>query len=101
MAIEQKHLDQAMALAKTYGATRLLLFGSALSHPDQAHDLDLACDGVVGWQLYETTGWRTSSNASVTIIPFLCRRVRPGMLTCFVGFAHRRIPHFQRYSMSR
>jgi predicted nucleotidyltransferase len=53
MAIEQKHLEQAMALAKTYGATRLILFGSALSHPDQAHDLDLACDGVVGWQLYE------------------------------------------------
>jgi len=22
------------------------------------------------------------------------------MLTCFGGFAHRRIPHFQRYSMS-
>jgi predicted nucleotidyltransferase len=53
MAIEQKHLDQAIALAKIYGATRLILFGSALSHPDQAHDLDLACDGVVGWQLYE------------------------------------------------
>jgi predicted nucleotidyltransferase len=53
MAIEQKHLDQAIALAKIYGATRLILFGSALIHPDQAHDLDLACDGVVGWQLYE------------------------------------------------
>lgn len=53
MAIEQTHLDQAIALAKTYGATRLILFGSALSRPDQAHDLDLACDGVAGWQLYE------------------------------------------------
>lgn len=53
MAIEQTHLDQAIVLAKTYGATRLILFGSALSRPDQAHDLDLACDGVAGWQLYE------------------------------------------------
>lgn len=53
MAIEQKHLDQAIALAKKYGATRLILFGSALSHPEQAHDLDLACDGVAGWKLYE------------------------------------------------
>src|SRR5215472_9525546 len=53
MAIEQKHLDRAIALAKTYGATRLILFGSALRHPDQARDLDLACDGVVGWKLYE------------------------------------------------
>jgi hypothetical protein len=50
MAIEQNHLDQAIALAKMYGATRLILFGSALSHPDQAHDRDLACDGVAGWQ---------------------------------------------------
>ena len=53
MAIEQKHLDQAIALAKTYGATRLILFDSALRHPDQARDLDLACDGVAGWKLYE------------------------------------------------
>src|SRR4029450_8717464 len=53
MAIEQKHLDRAIALAKTYGATRLILFGSALRHPDQARDLDLACDGVAGWKLYE------------------------------------------------
>ena len=53
MAIEQKHLDRAIALAKTYGVTRLILFGSALSRPEQAHDLDLACDGVAGWKLYE------------------------------------------------
>lgn len=53
MAITQKHLDRAVALAKTYGATRLLLFGSALSRPQQAHDLDLACDGIAGWKLYE------------------------------------------------
>ena len=52
MAIAQKQLDRAIALAKMYGATRLILFGSALSHPDQARDLDLACDGVAGWQLY-------------------------------------------------
>ena len=52
MAIEQKHLDRAITLAKMYGATRLILFGSALRHPDQARDLDLACDGVAGWQLY-------------------------------------------------
>jgi predicted nucleotidyltransferase len=53
MAIEQKHLDRAIARAKTYGATRLILFGSALRHPDQAHDLDLACDGIAGWKLSE------------------------------------------------
>ena len=52
MALAQKQLDRAIAIAKMYGATRLILFGSALSHPDQARDLDLACDGVAGWQLY-------------------------------------------------
>lgn len=53
MAVKQEHLEKAIALAKDFGATRLILFGSALSRPDQARDLDLACDGVPGWRLYE------------------------------------------------
>lgn len=53
MAVSQAHLDKAITLAKAYGATRLILFGSALMKPQQARDLDLACDGVVGWKLYE------------------------------------------------
>jgi len=53
MAIRQEQLDQAVALAKAYGATRLILFGSAASTPEQARDLDLACDGVAGWKFYE------------------------------------------------
>ncbi|MBK6430580.1 DNA polymerase III subunit beta [Candidatus Amarolinea dominans] len=53
MAVNQAHLDRAVALAKAYGATRLILFGSALLKPQQARDLDLACDGVTGWKLYE------------------------------------------------
>ncbi len=53
MGISTKQLEKAVALAKAYGATRLLLFGSALEKPEQARDLDLACDGVTGWKLYE------------------------------------------------
>lgn len=53
MAVSQAHLERAITLAKAYGATRLILFGSALMKPQQAKDLDLACDGVVGWKLYE------------------------------------------------
>ena len=53
MAIVQEQLDRAVALAKAYGATRLILFGSALTRPSHARDLDLACDGVEGWKLYE------------------------------------------------
>ena len=53
MAIRQEQLDQAIALAKAYGATRLILFGSTATTPEQAGDLDLACDGVSGWRFYE------------------------------------------------
>lgn len=53
MAIHQRQIDRAVALAKDFGVTRLILFGSAATNPLQARDLDLACDGVHGWKLYE------------------------------------------------
>lgn len=53
MSIQQDQLEKVIALAKAYGATRLILFGSAVTAPSQARDLDLACDGVAGWKLYE------------------------------------------------
>ena len=53
MTIQQEQLEQAIALAKAYGATRLILFGSAVTAPEQARDLDLACDGISGWKFYE------------------------------------------------
>ena len=53
MSIEPEQLDRAIALAKSYGATRLILFGSVAIKPDKARDLDLACDGVAGWEFYE------------------------------------------------
>jgi predicted nucleotidyltransferase len=53
MSVQQEQLDLAIALAKAYGATRLILFGSAAVDPSQARDLDLACDGVSGWKLFE------------------------------------------------
>jgi predicted nucleotidyltransferase len=31
----------------------LILFGSALEDPENANDLDLACDGVEGWKIFE------------------------------------------------
>ena len=53
MSIEPEQLDRAIALSKSFGVTRLILFGSAASTPDEAGDLDLACDGVSGWKFYE------------------------------------------------
>lgn len=53
MAIGQTQLQKIISLAKAYGAVRLILFGSSVETPDQARDIDLACDGVPGWKLYE------------------------------------------------
>ena len=53
MSIKPEQLDRAIALAKSFGATRLILFGSAASKLGEAGDLDLACDGVSGWKFYE------------------------------------------------
>ena len=53
MAIRQDQIERAVVLARAYGATRLILFGSAVTAPEQARDLDLACDGVSGWKFYE------------------------------------------------
>ena len=53
MPIDKSKLDHAIALARAFGATRLILFGSALQNPAAARDLDLACDGVAGWKLFE------------------------------------------------
>jgi len=49
-------LARAVTLARAYGATRLILFGSAVDSPSEARDLDLACDGVEGWRLFELGG---------------------------------------------
>ncbi len=46
-------MTNAVRLARQFGATRLLLFGSALEDPETARDLDLACAGVPGWKLFE------------------------------------------------
>lgn len=52
MAISQAQIEKIVSLAKDYGATHLILFGSAAEMPDRARDIDLACDGVPGWKLY-------------------------------------------------
>lgn len=53
MALAQAQLDRIISLARSYGATRLILFGSALQCSEKAQDIDIACDGVSGWKLYE------------------------------------------------
>lgn len=40
-------------LAKEYGSTRLILFGSIVDSPSEARDVDITCEGIPGWKLYE------------------------------------------------
>lgn len=53
MAIRLEDYDKIRELAQSYGATRVILFGSAVENPEGARDIDIACDGVRGWKLYE------------------------------------------------
>lgn len=55
MIMNQELIDKIIGFAKSYGATRLILFGSALERPEDARDIDVACDGIDGWKLYEMT----------------------------------------------
>jgi predicted nucleotidyltransferase len=49
----ESQLGHVIDLAKEFGATRLILFGSAADNLSSARDIDLACDGVTGWAFYE------------------------------------------------
>jgi predicted nucleotidyltransferase len=46
MPITKEHINIAIELAKEYGVRRLLLFGSALTDPENANDLDLGVEGI-------------------------------------------------------
>jgi predicted nucleotidyltransferase len=53
MAVYKAQIERIVTLAKSYGATRLILFGSAAEKPEEAKDIDIACDGIPGWKLFE------------------------------------------------
>ena len=50
---KEKKLEKIISIAKSYGVRKLILFGSAKDNMEKAPDIDLACDGVMGWKLYE------------------------------------------------
>lgn len=45
-------LERAIAIARQHGATRLVLFGSALDAHTSTQDLDLAVEGIPGWAFF-------------------------------------------------
>ena len=88
MGITDEQIARVVALARVYGATRLILFGSALEDPEQARDLDLDFEGVTGWKLYEL-GARLEEELGVDreiaslIVPFTMVANRQGKIFLF------------------
>ena len=70
MPVPQTDIDRCTAIAREFGAKRLILFGSAVDSPDTARDLDVACEGVAGWDLFRL-GARLEEEltAPVDVIP--------------------------------
>ena len=50
--MEASAIGRCIEIARAFGVTRLILFGSALSAPQTARDLDVACDRLDGWDLF-------------------------------------------------
>lgn len=70
MPITQKNIDRAIELAKEFGATKLLLFGSALTNPQKANDLDLGIEGIEPSKFFLFGGTLENIiNKTVDIVP--------------------------------
>jgi predicted nucleotidyltransferase len=48
----QTSIDRCTEIARAFGATKLILFGTAAESPESASDVDFACAGIQGWDLY-------------------------------------------------
>ncbi|MCU7492890.1 MAG: DNA polymerase III subunit beta [Ignavibacteria bacterium] len=56
MKITKEMIDRIVSEAKNYGATRIIMFGSAVAAPETARDIDIALDGIRGWRIFEFAG---------------------------------------------
>lgn len=45
-------MDRCAEIARAFGAKKLVVFGTAAESLDTARDVDFACDGIQGWDLY-------------------------------------------------
>jgi len=52
MAVTSADIDRGVEILKTFGASKVWLFGSALTRPGAARDLDLACEGLADSDYY-------------------------------------------------
>jgi predicted nucleotidyltransferase len=56
MSVSAEDIAKALGVLKRCGATRVVVFGSAAEQPENARDLDLACEGIKGWIFFEALG---------------------------------------------
>lgn len=50
--MDQTAIERCAEIAKSFGVSKLVLFGSATESIESAHDLDIACEGIGGWDLF-------------------------------------------------
>ena len=56
MAIHASEIEAGVRILKDLGARRVFLFGSALTSPGTARDLDLACEGLPPARYFQAVG---------------------------------------------
>jgi uncharacterized protein len=62
--------DRCIEIARAFGVTKLILFGSALESPETAADVDVACEGLDGWDLFRFGAkLEEALGTSVDVIP--------------------------------
>ena len=70
MPVTQEDIEKCVAILRRHGATRIVLFGSAVDSPETARDLDLACDGIEGWEFFLVGGEiEEALGISVDLVP--------------------------------
>ena len=52
MPVPATDILRSADILRRHGATRIVLFGTALDAPEAARDLDLAVDGIEGWGFF-------------------------------------------------
>ncbi len=69
--ITSQQINKCVEVAKRYGATKLVLFGSAAEDPEHARDIDLVVNGVDGWEFYGlVSDLNEAAGAPVDAVPF-------------------------------
>ena len=62
--------DRCVEIARAFGVRKLILFGSALESPETSADVDVACEGLEGWDLFRFGAkLEEALGTSVDVIP--------------------------------